>query len=216
MHHPLFTIAKILSVKTYVGKQPTMSRARLPWLLVAATVLVALPHVGFSSDPSSSEDVAVDVGGGTRRENPAFAKSLAHLRSENARLETELAALRDEVARTVRGGGPAQQPLGCLHGAWALSHCVLGCALGDWGSWDAREWEAVCVRGGPPLPQLPTDVAPRVCCHSNVCRGLGLPAEPSPAQPVVFITHAAAVCCYLFRRALCAFPTAALCRGHKV
>ena len=48
------------------------------------------------------EAVTLESSGGIRRENPAFAKSLAHLRSENARLEQELAALRAELAVKVR------------------------------------------------------------------------------------------------------------------
>jgi hypothetical protein len=45
-----------------------------------------------------AEEVVVDAGAGVRRENPAFAKSLAHLRNENSRLEEEVAALRREIS----------------------------------------------------------------------------------------------------------------------
>ncbi len=76
--------------------------------LVAALVLVAVSHLALGDGQAgAAEEVVVDAGGvagtagGGRRENPAFAKSLAHLRSENSRLEAELAALREEVARTV-------------------------------------------------------------------------------------------------------------------
>jgi hypothetical protein len=91
----------------------------LPLLLGYAIAHDGVTEEGVHVDLQQAEVVV----GGARRENPAFAKSLAHLRSENTRLEAELAALKAEAFTNVRRLPSCLSPLSPHH-APRLFACV--------------------------------------------------------------------------------------------
>jgi hypothetical protein len=71
---------------------------------MAGRILVAVVTAATLLCVCGADVAVVDVpAAGFRRENPAFAKQLAFLRSENARLEAETAALKQELEEKVRG-----------------------------------------------------------------------------------------------------------------